>query len=167
MKERINGNGFGEAVATVFRDTNLLDPQFEVGRVTELLRSPSADAFIHAAARFTLGGGSSALAEMASLAKPHECAKWTAITYLPFLWRPETHMFLKPAVTRDFAARVGHSFFDDYKPELDMAVYQSLLDLAARTEAELTELAPQDRIDVQSFIWVVGKYDEANNAAAE
>lgn len=32
--------------------------------------------------------------------KRHDVAKWTAVTYLPFLWRPEAHMFLKPEVTK-------------------------------------------------------------------
>jgi hypothetical protein len=36
--------------------------------------------------------------------------------YLPFLWRPEGEMFLKPEVTRDFAARVGRRFHLDYGP---------------------------------------------------
>jgi hypothetical protein len=39
-------------------------------------------------------------------------------------------------------------------------VYESLLDLVAKTEAELTDLNPRDRIDIQSFIWVVGDYKD-------
>jgi hypothetical protein len=66
-------------------------------------------------------------------------------------------MFLKPRVTKDFATRVGHPYARVYAPRLDMVVYESLLDLVARTEAELADLHPQDRIDVQSFIWVVGQ----------
>jgi hypothetical protein len=45
-----------------------------------------------------------------------------------------------------------------------MGVYDSLLDLARRTATELADLQPRDRIDVQSFIWVVGAYDEATDA---
>jgi hypothetical protein len=67
-------------------------------------------------------------------------------------------MFLKPEVTRDFAARVGHRYAFDYSADLDAAVYDSLLDLTAKTTAELAELRPRDRIDVQSFIWVIGGY---------
>jgi hypothetical protein len=92
--------------------------------------------------------------------KPYNSAKWTVVTYLPFLWRPEEHMFLKPEAMTDFAARVGHRFASDYDPSLDIAVYESLLDLALRTSDELAELKPRDRIDVQSFIWVVGNYKE-------
>jgi hypothetical protein len=90
--------------------------------------------------------------------KPHNNAKWTVVTYLPFLWRPDQHMFLKPDVTNDFAARVGHRFALNYGAKLDMPVYEDLLDLAEKTSIELADLEPRDRIDVQSFIWVVGGY---------
>jgi hypothetical protein len=72
-------------------------------------------------------------------------------------------MFLKPEVTKDFAARVGHRFASDYEAGLEIDVYESLLDLASETEGELTELGPRDRIDVQSFIWVVGSYKEGKD----
>ncbi len=69
-------------------------------------------------------------------------------------------MFLKPEASKDFAARVGHRFHLDYEPGLEVGVYESLLDLAERTAGELADLNPRDRIDVQSFIWVVGNYRE-------
>jgi hypothetical protein len=90
--------------------------------------------------------------------KPYDAGKWTIVTYLPFLWNPKTHMFLKPEVTKDFAARVGHRFANDYEPRLKLKVYESLLDLARTTEVELADLEPADRIDIQSLIWVVGDY---------
>jgi len=150
-------SGFAEAVLAVFRDTNLLS-RFEKPRLAEVLRGPTADVIVRGAARFALGEGKPALLDMERALKPHNVATWPAATYLPFLWRPEEHMFLKPEVTRDFAARVGHRFASDYEPRLDFAVYESLLDLASKTAVELAELKPRDRIDVQSFIWVVGGY---------
>lgn len=69
-------------------------------------------------------------------------------------------MFLKPEVTKDYAARVGHPLASVYEARLDFAVYSSLLDLASRTSDELSDLRPRDRIDIQSFIWVVGAYRE-------
>jgi hypothetical protein len=69
-------------------------------------------------------------------------------------------MYLKPEATKDFAERVGHKFANEYEARLALPVYESLLDLAAKTAAELAELKPRDRIDVQSFIWVVGDYKE-------
>jgi hypothetical protein len=153
------GGGFGEAILSVFRATNLLYP-VEKSRLQDLLRGPDADVFIQAAAKFTLGEKKTALSEMESSLKPHDNAKWTVVTYLPFLWRPEEHMFLKPEVTKDFAERVGHPFAFHYEPRLDIAVYDSLLDLASKTANELADMGPRDRIDVQSFIWVVGDYND-------
>lgn len=160
LDSAVSGTGFGAAALDAFRGTNLLI--HETIDVPPLLRSPSADAFVRAAAAFTRGAGLSALQEMRGLAQPFDCAKWTVLTYLPFLWRPDVHMFLKPTITRDFAACVGHRFARDYASDLDITVYDSLLDLAARTRAELAPLAPRDGIDVQGFMWVVGAYDETD-----
>ena len=157
LEDGVSSTGKGEDVLTVYRDTNLLSP-FEMMRVTDALRGANADAFIQSAARFALEPSEAALRAMKTALKPHDVAKWTAMTYLPFLWRPSHHMFLKPMVTKDYASRVGHRFADDYSPEISMPVYESLLDLATATERELGDMNPADRIDVQSFIWVVGQY---------
>lgn len=157
LEKAAKGTGFGEAILSVFRASNLLSP-FEKTRLQELLRGPAADAFIQAAAHFATGGGKSALLQMEKVLKPHDNAKWTVATYLPFLWRPAEHMFLKPEVTKDFSARVGHRFASDYEARLNFEVYESLLDLVDKTNAVLVDLKPRDRIDVQSFIWVVGGY---------
>jgi hypothetical protein len=163
VKQATTGAGFGEPILAVFRATNLLSP-FEKTRMQGVLRGPAADAFVQAAARFTLGEGKPALLEMERVLKPHDNAKWTVATYLPFLWRPDQHMFLKPDVTNDFAARVGHRLSLDYEARLDLAVYESLLDLVDQTEKELADLKPRDRIDVQSFIWIVGNYSTETEA---
>jgi hypothetical protein len=159
LADAVEGPDFGEEVLAVFRATNLLSP-FEKTRLQQVLRGQSADPFIRAAARFTLNPTIAAILDMERVLKPHDAAKWTVVTYLPFLWRPEAHMFLKPEVTKDFAARVGHRFASGYEPRLKLDVYHSLLDLASETERELADLEPRDRIDVQSFIWVVSDYEE-------
>lgn len=159
LEQAVDSSGLGEAVLAVFREPNLLS-RFEKARLQDVLRGPMADEFVRGAARFTLGEGKPALLQMERALKPHKSANWTVVTYLPFLWRPDEHMFLKPKVTKDFAARVGHRFATDYGPRLELAVYESLLDLASRTAAELADLKPRDRIDVQSFIWVVSHYKE-------
>jgi hypothetical protein len=99
LDDAAEGSGFGEAVLSVFRATNLLSP-FEKSRLQDVLRGGSADPFIQAAARFALTPTNAALLEMERALRPHDAAKWTVVTYLPFLWRPATHMFLKPEVTR-------------------------------------------------------------------
>lgn len=159
----LTGSGFGEAVLSAYRATNLLSP-FEKTRLDPVLRGPDADAFIQAAARFAMGEVDAGLAAMAGILARHDNAKWTVATYLPFLWRPDTHMFLKPTVTRDFAERVGHPFAHDYAPALEPRVYASLLDLMAATRAELADLQPRDNIDLQSFVWTVGEYRGGDEA---
>lgn len=163
LDKAASGAGYAKAALDAFQ-TNLLSP-FEKMRIRDALRGPAADDFVRAAAQFTLGGGKPALAAMEAALKPHDAAKWTTVTYLPFLWRPEEHMFLKPEATKDFATRVGHRFAHAYEARLDLAVYDSLLDLAARTATELSDLEPRDRIDVQSFIWVVGNYKDESGQA--
>jgi hypothetical protein len=158
LEEAATGAGLAEAVLSAFQ-TNMLSP-FENMRIRDVLRGATADDFIRAAARFALGEGKQALLAMEKALKPHNTAKWTVVTYLAFLWRPEAHMYLKPEVTQEFAARVGHRFANDYAPQLDMAVYDSLLDLSRTTAIEIADMKPRDRIDVQSFIWAVGRYKE-------
>lgn len=148
--------GLGEAVLKAFRATNLLSP-FEQTRLQDLLRGPGSDAFVASVARFAVAPSPTTLGSLAALLKPHGCDKWTIVTYLPFLWRPDVHLYLKPESTKDFAARVGHPFAEQYTPRMDAAVYACLLDLANRTSNEIKGLAPIDRIDIQSFIWVVGR----------
>jgi hypothetical protein len=153
------GTGYAPGIFSVFTCTNLLSP-FELMRVKEVLQSQAGDAFVRGAARFAIGETKAGLYEMGKALKTREIAKWTAVTYLPFLWRPETHMFLKPEVTKDFASRVGHAFASDYDAKLDLPVYESLLDLVAKTEKEIEDLGARDRIDVQSFIWVIEAYED-------
>jgi hypothetical protein len=155
----LTGTGYAAGMFSVFTCTNLLS-QFELMRMKEALQSSSGDAFVRGAARFAMGETKAGLYEMQQALKPYEIAKWTAVTYLPFLWRPETHMFLKPEVTTDFALRVGHAFDREYDAQLDLPIYQSLLDLVTKTEKEIEDLRPRDRIDVQSFIWVIEKYKD-------
>ncbi len=133
--------------------------------VAELLRGPDADTFVRLCADFTRGDRKPALHALKSLLKPHDCAKWTIVTYLPFLWRPDEHVFLKPMMIKDFAERVGHRFASVYRPDLDIEVYDAQLDLAEETRAKLADMGPRDMIDIQSFMWTVMKYTEEDKVA--
>ena len=84
-------------------------------------------------------------------------AKWPIATYFLFITFPKIHMFLKPVVTQDAANVLGQEI--NYKPELNWLTYSQVLALAERIRKELHKtgmenMAPQDMIDVQSFIWV-------------
>ena len=79
---------------------------------------------------------------------------WPVLTVFPFIARPETHIFLKPNVTRRAANEYGFEFFYHSKPQWD--TYASLLEFAAKLQRDLRDTKPRDMIDIQSFIWVQG-----------
>lgn len=153
----------GVRVMSAGIQTNLLS-QFEAARLNDTLRGGTSRQFLRGAAAFTQGNYDVGLGEMINAVKPHGRISWPIVTYLPFLWDYQHHMFLKPTVTVDFAQRVGHSFQHEYAAEPTSGTYLSLLDLVATTRAEISMLGPNDNIDIQSFIWVVGAYPKEDNA---
>lgn len=161
LEEAKSAVGLGKVVLAAFQKTQLVH-FMETQKIKSLLAGPSGDAFINASARFASGEGKSALESMAAIMKPYECASWSAATLLPFLWRPDTHMFLNATKMVAFAERVGHPFWHAYRSKLDYAVYESLLDLAKTTRDEIQDFRPKDAIDTQGFIWTVAAYDETD-----
>lgn len=147
----------GPVALKAFQATNLLSP-FEKVRLKDALNGPRALQFLESAEAFALGDVADGLRGMAAALKPHDGAKWTVVTYLPYFWRPETHMFLKPEATIEYAARVGHRFAHVYKSDLDPSVYECLLDLTEETKRRIADLSPRDNIDVQSFLWTTIRY---------
>jgi len=145
--------------------TNLLSP-FEAARLNEILTSADGPSYLQSAAAFTDEPLQKHLDAMVKSIAPHGSATWPLLTYLPYLWNPDEHMFLKPDATVDFATRVGHEFARSYDSDRRLSVYESLLELANWTETRIGELRPADRIDVQSFIWVVGSYTDADREDA-
>ena len=85
---------------------------------------------------------------------------WPVVTVFGFIAQPETHVFLKPGVTRRAAAEYGAEFA--YRSRPSWETYASLLELAARVRRDLRDLRPRDMIDIQSFLWVQGsdEYEE-------
>jgi hypothetical protein len=79
---------------------------------------------------------------------------WPLVTVFGFIAEPQTHMFLKPNVTREAARRYGFDF--KYQSRTVWATYASLLDFARTVRNDLRDLRPRDMIDIQSFIWVQG-----------
>lgn len=156
--------GSGKAALAAFRATNLL-PSFEKTRLEAALRGPHADAFVAGAAQFAAGDRKGGLSIMEKALRHYDVARWTAATYLPFLWRPNREMFLKPTVTRKFAERVGHRFATRYEARLDASVYEDLIELVSELRDDIFDMEPQDNIDLQSFIWVAGEYTFEDEAA--
>jgi hypothetical protein len=85
---------------------------------------------------------------------------WPLVTVFGFIAQPDTHIFLKPTVTRLAAREYGFDF--RYRPAPSWDTYSSLLAFADEIGGDLRDLRPRDLIDIQSFIWVLGsdEYDE-------
>jgi hypothetical protein len=79
---------------------------------------------------------------------------WPLVTIFGFIAQPETHIFLKPNVTRIAARKYGFEFQYHSKPNWN--TYAGLLEFAATIRRDLRDLRPRDMIDLQSFIWVQG-----------
>ena len=84
---------------------------------------------------------------------------WPLLTVFGFIARPDTHIFLKPNVTR--IAAEAYDFDFQYRSKPNWATYQSLLDFAETVRRDTRDLKPKDMIDLQGFIWVQGsdEYD--------
>jgi hypothetical protein len=85
---------------------------------------------------------------------------WPLLTVWGFIAQPETHIFLKPNVTRIAAREYGFEFRYQSRPSWD--TYESLHEFAERVRTDVRDLKPRDLIDIQSFIWVQGsdEYEE-------
>lgn len=85
---------------------------------------------------------------------------WPLVTVFGFIAQPDTHIFLKPNVTRTAAREYGFDFRYKSRPSWD--TYTNLLEFAETVRRDLRDLRPRDMIDLQSFIWVQGsdEYEE-------
>lgn len=79
---------------------------------------------------------------------------WPVVTVFGFIAQPETHVFLKPMVTKRAAEAYGFDFV--YRSRPNWETYASLLAFADRVRKDVRELRPKDMIDIQGFIWVQG-----------
>jgi hypothetical protein len=84
---------------------------------------------------------------------------WPLVTVFGFLAQPETHIFLKPNVTRAAAREYGYDF--QYRSMVSWETYADLLAFAEVVRRDLRDLRPRDLIDIQSFLWVQGSDEYA------
>jgi hypothetical protein len=79
---------------------------------------------------------------------------WPLQTVFGFIANPQEHIFLKPRVTQIAAEKYHYHF--QYRSKPNWETYKSLLDFAELVRKDTSDLHPQDYIDLQSFIWVMG-----------
>jgi hypothetical protein len=170
MREQLDAGRYreiaAEAVAIESR-TNLLF-SFEKMALRDAVREPAgAEAFARGLFAFLHGPGrdqrrfAAWVDVVASLPRRQtRVLTWPLVTVFGFIAQPETHVFLKPMVTREAAEQYRFDF--EYSSRPAWKGYASLLAFADRVRHDTADLQPRDNIDIQSFIWVQGseEYDE-------
>ena len=84
---------------------------------------------------------------------------WPLVTVFGFIAQPETHIFLKPNVSRIAAREYGFDFRYQSRPSWE--IYASYLEFAETVRRAQRDLKPRDMIDLQSFMWVQGSDEYA------
>ena len=151
----------GSRALRALSGTNLLF-SFESMALRDAVKTPpGARTFGNGLYKFIYGSGSPGhkfddwCASVASLPKKQSRVFTHPVTTVfGFIATPETHIFLKPMVTRAAADRYGFDFHYSSRPSWE--VYSSLLDFAQVIRRDLADMGPLDMIDIQSFIWVQG-----------
>ncbi|HEX8773182.1 MAG TPA: hypothetical protein VF735_06215 [Pyrinomonadaceae bacterium] len=141
--------------------TNLLF-SFEKMALRDAVKTPAgARAFASGLYDFVYGAGDTArkferwCEVVGSLPrKQTRVLTWPVVTVFGFIAQPETHIFLKPNVTRTAAREYGFDF--QYRSKPSWETYANLLQFGEVVRRDLRDLKPRDMIDIQSFIWVQG-----------
>ncbi len=169
LRSLIRANEFAEIAVRAVRiesRTNLLF-SFEKMALRDAVRTPAgARAFATGLSDFLHGSANLErrferwCETIASLPRKQTRAlTWPLVTVFGFIAQPETHIFLKPNVTRAAARSYGFDF--RYASNPSWPVYANLLEFAGLVRRDLRDLRPRDMIDIQSFIWVQGSDEYA------
>lgn len=147
-------DGFAAWVMSGLQKTNLVSP-YEKARFGDAMKKPAFREVYAPALRDLLHGNFDAsFGPYVALLKSEDAASWPLVTYFPFLHDPRHHAFMKPEVMKLCALRLGFDLQYDTPPSIE--VYRSLLAFTAFVLDGIATLKPEDNIDIQSFIYVVG-----------
>lgn len=93
-------------------------------------------------------------------------ATWPVLTVFGSIALPRIHLFVKPETIKRAARAYGYELTYSSKPS--WSTYGSVLDLADRVRRDLADLRPRDQIDIQSFLWILGsdEYADERSGAA-
>jgi hypothetical protein len=168
LRSLIEGEDYKEVARRalkVMNATNLIFPNEKMALKDGLEDEDATRAFAIALLNLLYGNADmeERLMGFARVLEELDAAKWTTLTYFPFIVHPTEFMFVKPTITQHAAELCG--FEINYRPQLNWLTYKQVLGLSKYLKAELAELNPRDMIDVQSFMWCIapGKYHSAGD----
>jgi hypothetical protein len=91
---------------------------------------------------------------------------WPVATWLPFIAAPDRHMLIKPTIIQAFASAFARTV--RYRSEPNAETYGDVMNFVSdlKDSLEASELNRSgrrlDMIDLQSFMWVVARYTDAD-----
>jgi hypothetical protein len=91
-------------------------------------------------------------------------ATWPVVTVFGAIARPKVHVFVKPMTLR--RAAEAYAFDLPYESTPSWTTYRAVLELARIVRSDLADLGPRDQIDCQSFLWVLGSDEYADERRA-
>jgi hypothetical protein len=91
-------------------------------------------------------------------------ATWPVVTVFGSIARPRVHLFVKPLTIK--RAAEAYAFDLEYRSSPGWPTYASVLELARTVRGDLADLRPRDQIDIQSFLWVLGSDEYADERVA-
>lgn len=91
-------------------------------------------------------------------------ATWPVVTVFGSIARPRVHVFVKPLTIK--RAAQAYAFDLPYGSQPGWSTYSGVLDLARTVRQDLADLRPRDQIDIQSFLWILGSDEYAEERAA-
>lgn len=158
---------FATKVLAVLSPVHLLSTPFEMGAFHDAMQDSKAARSFFTALLALLDSPSVdarffeqyATAVCCLPARRGRVATWPVATVLPFLARPDIHMFLKPQVTKRAAESLGFDLKFDSTP--NWKTYEALLRMAKTYLDLLRPLGAIDFLDVYSFFFISGGgYDD-------
>lgn len=173
FKRLIDKNDFDELIDRLDRigkDNNLLWRSVPGSGDLNILYDSKLDKSTFCEAMFDLlfGAGESTdrLARYLSYIQSQQLSnKWTFPTYFLFVCHPETEIFVKPRTMKWFVEFFGDQ--DQYSTNPTPMAYKAIKELAYKLMNELQRYAPQDMVDIQSFIWICYQSLDRNEKLAE
>jgi hypothetical protein len=91
-------------------------------------------------------------------------ATWPIVTVFGSIARPKVHVFVKPLTMQRAADAYGFDL--RYRSKPSWATYGRVLELAETVSDDLADLGPRDQIDIQSFLWIIGSNEYADERRA-
>jgi hypothetical protein len=143
--------------------SNLVFPNEQMALSDALKVKGTARPFAESLRELIYGDLETALEDLSHLLRRHGAAKWPILTFWPFFRFPDRHMFLKPTFTQSCAERMGFDLH--YQTLPNGRTYRSLLEFTEFLRRGIESLAPRDNIDLQAFIYAVGKEGYIREAA--